>query len=234
MLAETDDQSAGEEIEEIEEGGFRRWIMNHDDSWLFIVPYIGLSVVLAIVLSLFWLVVVVAVHFGLELTRQHFIKPGLSGVISRSLWELKFDIALVLFGLVLGIYMEMALGVVGLGHAARGGAMTATRFVIIQRVLRGVLLSVDDMAQVLRVVFRRSSKKGVDATDALDEAAGNLEVEPVDSSWTGNWTTGDKFQLGFLTICIVLIVIAPIITHLTFEDTLLILAEELHPLPNAD
>lgn len=234
MLAETDDQSAGEEIEEIEEGGFRRWIMNHDDSWLFIVPYISLAVILAIVLSLFWLVVVVAVHFGLELTRQHFIKPGLGGVLSRSLWELKFDIGLVLFGLVLGIYMELALGVVGLGHAARGGAMTATRFVILQRILRGVLLSLDDLAQVLRVVFRRGSNDDVDAGEALEEAAGKLEAEPVQSSWTGHWTLADKFQLGFTGICLLLIVIAPVITDLSVNDTLLILAEELHPLPNAD
>ena len=106
-------------------GGIRNWIINHDDSWLFIIGYIGLAVVLSIWISLFWLVAVVAVHFLFEIVRQHTIHDSWTTIISESLWELKLDIALVLFALVVSLYMDVVLGVAGLQGAARAGASAA-------------------------------------------------------------------------------------------------------------
>ncbi len=63
-------QSSAEAVPEppiqIPAGPLRRWLVMHDDQWTFIVPYIGLAVLLSALISLFWLVVVVAVHFALE------------------------------------------------------------------------------------------------------------------------------------------------------------------------
>ncbi len=210
--------------EEIPEGGLRRWIMNHDDSWWFIVPYIGLAVVLSIVLSLFWLVVVVMVHVGLEMMRQWYIKPGLTGVIARTLWEVKLDIALVLFALVLSLYMELTLGVLGIGNAARAGALAGSRVLVLQRVLRAILLSLDDMAQVARVLMRRKGQK-----NSEDDEEAPPEVA---STWTSNWSRGDAFTVGFGAVCILLILAAPIITEHTPGSTLATLISELQPFPD--
>jgi hypothetical protein len=142
-----------------------RWIMTYDDRWLFIVPYIGLAVLLSIVTGLFWLVAVVAAHFALELLRQHYIarltqtRPGPIGLLLRVLWELRLDIALIAFALVLALYMELTLGLVGLGSATRAGMMAGARFAVIQRLLRVILLSLDDLAQFARVLARRRNRQ---------------------------------------------------------------------------
>lgn len=136
--------------------GIRRWIIDHDDSWLFIIAYIGLAVVLSIWISLFWLVAVVAVHLAFEVVRQKATHEQWTTIISQALWELKLDIALVLFALVVSLYMEVVLGVVGLQGVARAGAATqaglrgGARFAAWQRIIRGVLLSVDGRMMPLR------------------------------------------------------------------------------------
>lgn len=205
-------------------GPIRRWILNHDDSRLFIVLYIGLAVLLSIVISLFWLVAIVGVHFALEWIRQRALQPdGFWGVLSRVLWELKLDIALILFALMLALYMELTMGVVGIGAVARGGVLTGSRFLVIQRVLRGILLSLDDLAQVLRVVMRR--KRSAAVGDSQTE-----EVEVV-SGWRGPWTTGDYLTVGFGGACLVAILCAPLLDHYTVETAVETLLSELHPLP---
>lgn len=237
-------QNAAESAPPISPGPLRRWVMLHDDSWLFIVPYIGLAVVLSIVISLFWLIAVVAAHFALEWMRQVYLARttqqnlSVGQLLLRVLWELKLDVALVLFALVLSLYMEFTMGVVGLGAAGRAGAMTATRvstrFAVIQRVLRGILLSLDDLAQVIRVLARRKGK--TDAEADTDEAMPESEAEEsfemmAQPGWRKPWGKGDYVVIGFAALCIVLIVLAPIITHHDMSSMWSTLAEELHPFP---
>lgn len=81
--------------------GWRRWILEHDDSWVFTGLYVGLAVVLSIWISLFWLVAVVAGHVALEWVRQRHYDPEPAGVPARIAWELKLDFGLVLFALAL-------------------------------------------------------------------------------------------------------------------------------------
>ncbi len=202
-----------------------RWVIDHDDSWLFFVPYIVLAVVLSAVISLFWLVLIVGVHFGLELLRQHAVKPGLGGVVSRSLWEIKLDVALVLFALALTLYLEVTFGVLGLGHAARFGAMTGSRLALLQRALRGILLSLDDAAQAARVFLRRKFGK---AEPAAAEAPHQQEAA---RGWTGAWTVADKVALGFGAVCLALVLAAPVLTHYTVAGAVAALIAEFHPFP---
>jgi hypothetical protein len=239
--------NAAESAPPISPGPVRRWVMQHDDSWLFIVPYIGLAVVLSIVISLFWLVAVVAVHFGLEWMRQVYLARStgqnlsLLQLLLRVLWELKLDVVLVLFALVLSLYMEFTMGVVGLGTAGRAGTMTATRvgtrFAVIQRVLRGVLLSLDDLAQVIRVLARRKSKApAASDDDAVEDAAEAEETFEMlaQPGWRRAWGKGDYFTISFGVICVVLIMLAPVITHHDTVTMWATLAEELHPFPVGD
>jgi hypothetical protein len=216
----------------------RRWVIRHDDSWLFVATYIGLAVVLSIWISLFWLVAVVAAHFALEFVRQQYLQTGSWPVIPATLWELKLDVALVLLALVISLYMEVVLGVVGLQSAARAGVAAqaglrgGSRFAAWQRVIRGVLLSLDDAAQVARVVTTGSETDGV-----AEERRNGLVAQPgrgVWGRWGGRWGRADWIAVGLGAAGVLLIVLAPVLTHHTFGSVIDTLAAELHPFPVGD
>jgi hypothetical protein len=150
-----------------------RSVLFHDDSKLFVFAYVGLAVVLAIWLGLFWLAAVVGVHFLIELVKQHHYDPRPLPVLARSLWELKLDIGLVVFGLVIAVYMGIILGAAGIGAAARVGAQAAARVGIWQRALRGILLTIDDVALVVKTRSIGNGRNGA--------AAAGLASEPGES-----------------------------------------------------
>jgi hypothetical protein len=214
-----------------------QWVIEHDDRWLFIVLYISLAVVLSIWISLFWLVVVVGVHFLFELLRQRHLHRRPGATLIQALWEIKLDIGLVLFALVLALYMELVLGVLGLQSAARIGAVArassrGARFAGWERALRGILLSVDDAAQVARAFARNNSN--------VQEGETLPELPPIRTvaharwgSWAGQWSTGDRIAAGLIIICLALILLAPLLTDHSPGSALATLAEELQPFPTA-
>ncbi len=199
---------------------FLRWVSEHDDSWIFTTLYIGLAVVLSIWISLFWLVAVVAAHGALEwwALRQRGYAGPLFGPIT---WHLKLDLALILFALWLGVYMETLFGIAGIGTVARSGAQAGARFVAWQRVLRGALLTVDDAAQVVRAVATRGKRH-------------NGKGEAMPTSWLGRWSRGDMAVLGFGTVWLVLILLSPWLTEHTALSALQVMATDLHPWPPSD
>jgi hypothetical protein len=227
---------AGETGPPTELGRLRRWIVEHDDRWLFVVLYVGLAVVLSIWISLFWLVAVVASHFALEWVRQRHFDPEPLGALARVMWELKLDLGLVLFALALAAYMEVVLGVVGLGAAARVGLQSGARFAAWQRVLRGVLLTVDDAAQVVRVVARGGSPRGegAEAGPAAGAITAGLRASATRwGGWSSRWTFGDHFAIWFGVVCGLLVVLAPALSHHDLASLIALLFEELHPFPGS-
>lgn len=206
---------------------WRAWIIAHDDSWLFVISYVTAAVVLSIWISLFWLVVVVGVHGVFEWVRQQHHDPRWPGVAQRMAWELKLDVALVLLGLAMAVYMEVALGVAGLGPASRlgvqGGARAA-RAAVWTRIFRGFVLSVDDVVQVGRA-FGNSGDQ---------ESAGSAAAETRNDRPWRHWGVGDHLAIWLGLACLALILLAPVLmadqTYPLVWETLL---EELHPLPNA-
>lgn len=205
----------------------RQWIIDHDDSWLFVIAYIGLAVVLSIWISLFWLIAVVAVHGMLEWVRQRHDDSEIRGVLARVLWELKLDIALVLFALVVTVYMEIVLGIAGLSGAARIGLAGGARFAGWQKVIRGVLLSLDDAAQLGRAALRRGN-------GGESVADGAVEDRSIWGGWTGQWAIGDWLSLFLGIASAGLLLMCPWITDHTFASMLSEIAQELHPFPPAD
>jgi hypothetical protein len=207
--------------------GLHAWVLAHDDSWLFIAPYIGLAVILSLVISLFWLLVVVAAHAALEWYvhwREH---PSVVHTAGRVAWEIKLDLALILFALALAVYMDYIMGAAGLSAAARAGArgVQATgRMIAWQRGLRAVLLTLDDAAQVTRAAISSGQKAAAAAPPPEIPKRGW-------GGWVAPWTLGDCVSIGIGVICIAALVLAPFMTGLTLQEVLAKLGTELHPWP---
>lgn len=227
------------------------YILDHDNRWSFIIAYITLAVVLAIVLNLFWLAAVVAVHGVFEwVVHSHELDDKIA-VASRVAWELKLDVGLILFGLALEVYIEVVFGVVGLGAATRAAAVGG-RFAILQNVLRGTLLSLDDLAQVIRMVGAKKATEGTDGDlDFLDgpEVEEAVVIEEDDEEydeedqdddeeeedrlgpWRGPYTRGAILSIAFGFVWLFLIIAAPFwIESHTFGTVWEAIVEEMHPL----
>lgn len=196
------------------------YILEHDRRWSFIITYISLAVVLAILLNLFYLTLVVGLHGLFE-----WIKYGqhVQDRVTRAfyvLWELKLDIGLIFFGLALDLYLELILGMVGISSAARGAAMTGSRFIGFEHALRGILLSVDDLALAGRMALGRTPDE-----EPIEPVKGNL-LGP----WAWNYSLGDRLSIGFGITCILCIILAPHVTEHNVASALASLAAEMHPI----
>jgi hypothetical protein len=206
------------------------YIRDHDNRWSFIIAYIALAVVLAIVINLFYLTLVVAVHGLFEWIKESQEIEDRRARLAHVMWELKLDIGLILFALALEVYMEVLLGVVGLGMVARAGVQTSGRFAALQSALRGVLLSADDAAQVARMVVKR---RGAGADGGDDEAASDEDAKLLPRGrlgpWAGPYGLGDKISLAFGATCIVSILVAPQLTHHDWSSMLAAIGAEMHP-----
>ncbi len=218
------------------------WIVRHDDSWLFVATYIGLAVVLSIWISLFWLVAVVAAHAVLEVLRQRHWGAQGAELLGRVAWELKLDFALILFALLLSAYMDVILGVAGLGGAARLGAASriglrgGARAAGWSRVLKGMLISLDDLAQLLRAaLLRRSRPVNAEPEAAPVIAASAAAVRPTAPEYhfgLREWSVGDHVAIWLGVACLLLIIAAPWLTDHTGTTLVHTLAAELHPFPH--
>lgn len=216
-----------------------RYVVTHDERWSFILTYVTLAVVLAIVINLFWLAVVVAGHGVFEWIKQGAMVQDRIAKAMRVLWELKFDIGLVLFGLALEVYIGVILGIAGLGATARAGVEAGSRAAMWQSVLRGTLLSVDDAAQVVRMAGRGDGTDGeLDILDGpmVDEypVDGPTDLEGRLGPWVQPYVLGDRLSLGFGLICLALILAGPYLTPHDWPSMMAALAEEMHPWPMGD
>lgn len=206
------------------------WIIRHDDSWLFTVGYVSLALVLSIWISLFWLVVVVAGHFFLEWFRQSHYAGEVTTILLRALWEIKLDIALVIFALVLTAYLELLLGLAGLGGAARLGLASGARVAGWSRAIRGGLLSLDDAAHVMRMAGRRMTGSKESGSNPTSQDA-NAVSRQIPAPWS-KWNWGDRLSVSFGALCLMLILAAPFLTHHTYGTLSAALLTDLHPFPS--
>jgi hypothetical protein len=198
----------------------RAWVENHDDSWLFIALYVGLAVILSLAISLFWLIVVIGIHAALEWYvhwREH---PSPVHTAARVAWEVKLDLGLILFALALTVYMELVMGLLGISAVARG-AQASGRFLAWQKAVRGVLLTLDDVAQVARAAV-----PGRTGTTVDDEPR-----KAMWGGWSAPWSIGDRLSLGLSIVSAVAMLMAPWVTGMSFSEVVGLLGEEMHPWP---
>lgn len=172
-----------------------QWIQRHDESWLFVAMYIGFAVVLSVWLSLFWLVLMVGIHFLFEMIRHSQSRKSWLSLLSIASWEIRLDVALVLLAFAVALYMDAIMGIVGLQSAGRAAVATSTasrvgtRAVAWQRMVRAVVLGFDDVANAIRAIFmrKRGAEEGLPAAvDAVAApAAATAAADPSPDSDTG-------------------------------------------------
>lgn len=203
------------------------WVRDHDDRLSFVILYIGGAIALSIWLNLFWVIVLMLVHFVLEIVRGRLL--GARRPLAHALWEVKLDIALVLFALVVALYSDHVLGLLGLGQAARAGQATrglqaAARFGVIERTLRIVVLTSDDVLRLVQAAFRLRSRSS--AAASLAPAAAQAAAPPPARASIG---AGDVASLAFGALCLLLLVLAPRITDAEPDAVISHLLHEISP-----
>jgi len=207
------------------------WVVDHDDSWLFTISYVSLAVVLSIWISLFWLVVVVGIHYAFEWVRHRRQHDSRWMIAATAMWHVKLDLVLIVFALCLTAYMDVLMGVAGLGGAARLGLQSGARLGGWARALRGILLSLDDAAQVARVAAAKLARSSNGQVD--DELAAADLPAPQQPPWY-RWSWGDHVTIWFGAFCLILIVLAPWLTDKTAVEVCWELLMDLHPFPPSD
>lgn len=202
------------------EGG--GWVVEHDERRSFLLPYLLLSVGFSLFVSLFWLVVLVGIHLGLELARAR--RLGLEPPLPRALWEVKLDIGLLLLALSMAIYMDLAFGILGLGASSRAGGAAlrlGARSHLLRRVVRAFFLVLDDIVRVLGVVV---AARGIRDTQAPVAP----EALP---PWRGRWSWGDRIALSLLATVSLLLALSPWFSGHGLGEILAIIWAEFHPWP---
>ena len=231
-------------------GKIINWIVDHDSKKLFIVLYISISLVLSIVISLFWLLFAVMIHFAFELIGQSQKQKNNKNVLLESLWETKLDFALVIFAWWLAIYLDFIFGIAGIGAAARVGAQTASRAGQVggkaieasarvaawSRIIRAILLSLDDVGNALKAIYQSKTKKKVTELSNESNTENYQSKVPIDdsrlgSSWLAKWKVVDYIGVMLFVLFLLLIVLAPLVIGVSLPEIYEITLKEFHPWP---
>ena len=236
----------------------KKWIVFHDESKVFVCFYLLLAVVLSIFLSLFWLVLVVFIHFVFEFVKQNQIDNYKLGVVLRAFWEVKLDVALVLFSLALVVYLDFVFGLAGINAAARVGGNVASRSGQIasrsgqiarmgrlsrllskiagwQRVIRTIMMTIDDVFLILKALLMKlnDKKNNNQKNIKVDEITNKKEEEVFTTygKWQQKWDFGDKFAVTFTVFCFLLFVVSPLLTGFELQEIWHLISQELKPFP---
>ncbi|CAN5896435.1 hypothetical protein BH23GEM9_BH23GEM9_34390 [soil metagenome] len=191
------------------------------------------SVLLSILISLFWLIVVIAVHFGFECIRQAHYRIGRGDVLLHALWEVKLDIGLALLAFAVALYVDVILGALGLQSAARVAAATrvTARAAAWERNLRTFLLTVDEITRVSHAAYklglRRRRQPGPTLTpDTPTPPSRHLPA------WRLKWGWGDRIGVALVSGGVCLILLAPVLTQHDVASAAAHIMEQLRPFPS--
>jgi hypothetical protein len=199
-----------------------RWCDDHDERNSFVFSYILLSVVLSLVAGLFWLGVLVGVHFALELYRNRSL-PGRSR-LAHATFGIKLDVTLVLMALALSLYADLLFAALGLRAVPRAGSAVGRlsgRLPSLRRIVRAALLVTDE---VVRIAAYYAASRGITAS-----SHSRAPVWRPHSPWAERWSLGTRLVLALGTVALLLLLAAPWLTDNGVQGTLSILAHEMSP-----
>lgn len=207
----------------------RNWVREHDDRWSFVILYVGGAVALSLFTNLFWVMMLMAGNFILKIYRNYLVDKPLP--VLTSLWQVKLDISLIFFAIVIGLYAEHVFAALGLSQAARAGQAVrgiqmATRFGIIERGLKVFLMTIDDQARLVNAVVKARRKK--QDVEVPVEAIPEPEASEPSYPWR-KWGKGDVFTFAFGGVCITLILLSPWITGVSAEQAMDTILQQIAP-----
>jgi uncharacterized membrane protein len=198
-----------------------RWCDDHDERNSFVFTYILLSVVLSLVAGLFWLGVLVGVHFALELYRNRSLPAG--SRLAHATFGIKLDVTLVLMALALSLYADLLFAALGLRAVPRAGSVVGRlsgRLPSLRRIVRAALLVTDE---VVRIAAYFAASRGIASSSS------RAPVWRPHSPWTERWSVGTRLVMALGTVALFLLIAAPWLSGNGVQGTLSILAHELSP-----
>jgi|GEM_PF-841260 len=237
-------------------GPVPRWIVLHDRSVIFALAYVSLTIFLSVYVSYFWLVALVGLHLVLEWLKKGYLgyERGLHRT-AWTVWDTKFDIALIFLALTLLSYTGVGAGVAGAQSATRvslmGGKLSAlwaraapllARFARFGVVLRAMGIRAVDLFFSARVIlFRKADMARASKQEAFLEQnpqAGADQPVPEDSGripahlpWQRALGGYGWFAVLLVVVNSVAVLLAPVVTEHTYPTLLQTLAAKFHPWP---
>ncbi len=232
-------------------GTVREWVLHHDERLSFAAAYVALAVSLSLFVSLFWLLVLVAIHLVLEwLKKRYRGYEGRGHAAIWTVWDVKLDLALALLAFVLAAYSGVTFGVAGAQSAGRAGILASrlgpiTRGFAAARVVlfrlwfaaRIIIIRKADMARAAAhgklAEQQAAAEAGEDAAAKLAQSTANDGLGPIPGvpPWRTPWSRSDWAGVIFVLLNIVLLLAAPLITDQTVAGMLENFREQLHPWP---
>lgn len=237
-------------------GPVPRWIVLHDRSVLFALAYVSLTIFLSVYVSYFWLVALVGLHLVLEWLKKGYLGYG-RGLhrTAWTVWDTKFDIALIFLALTLLSYTGVGAGVAGAQSATRvglmGGKLSAlwarmapmlARFARLGVVLRAMGIRAVDLFFSARVIlFRKADMARASKQEAFLER--NRPADPEQSvpddmgqvpghlPWQRALGGYGWFAVLLVLMNTVAVLLAPVVTDHTYPTLLETLATKFHPWP---
>jgi hypothetical protein len=152
----------------------------------------------------------------------------------------------------LAIYLDFIFGVAGIGATARVGAQTASRAGQVggkaveasarvaawSRIIRAVLLSLDDIGNAVKAIYQSRTKKNqaIESTPVKPKEKLNLPNKTDalvnhTSSWFSKWNIVDYIGVVLFCLCFLLIVLAPVLIGVSLSEIIGITLNEFHPWP---
>ncbi len=113
-------------------GPIKTWIVNHDRSAVFALVYVISTIVLSVFVSYFWLLALVAVHIMIEWLSK--VYRGYRYRLAWTLWDVKFDLALVCLAFALLSYTGVSAGVAGAQSVTRVGVFGSRLSALVSRI----------------------------------------------------------------------------------------------------
>ncbi|MCC5788004.1 MAG: hypothetical protein JJT75_00070 [Opitutales bacterium] len=217
-----------------------RWVIDHDDKRAFLIGYVGLTILLTIGISLFWLFFLVGIHLCFECLKK--IEDGALGwrrVLAFALWDIKFDVALLSMAMVLLVVTEIRFGLAGIAGFARFSTILS-RFSGASR----SFLPLKDLVLAFRIVCTRKMdrreflqrkllwvKAEKEADQAALKAAERERIATYRYPWNARWTVTTKIVLGIIVVNLLVILGALSIAPDPWTDLVPALKTEFHPWP---
>ena len=229
----------------------RSFMLGHDENKIFVAIYIFLSAILCTFLSLFWFIVIIGAHCGIDSLKIYYQGADRKNAVSYSLKESRIDFLFIVICLALVFLCNFGVGVAGL-RLLRGmktartarlvkGAKTVegTRTIRGIETIRGaktarVAKTVEEAEFMEEMKFYEEKIGECILGKAIFEtgqrALGILTKPPRKGVWWWkSLSLGDKISTIALVISLYFILINPLLEGSTVQEVLFTIWEEMKP-----